>query len=442
MQTRETITLDAKAQQRLFVLTHVLAGELDPGEAAAYLQLSTRQVNRLADRLRPRVPPASSTATVAGGRPTGSTRSSGPRSWTRRSRRLPGSTRSTWPRPSPRAIRRSRRPAPCSGSWPRPGSRRRGRGDHPRTAAGASGCPGRHAAPADGSKHDWLEDRGPELTLIGGIDDATGIVTGGRFRAAEDAAGYLEMLVQTIRRHGLPLALYTDLSGVFIKDPNRPPTLAEQLTGRRSLTQVSRRSTCSASAGSAPAAPRPRAGSSGSGGPCRTGSCPSCAGQASPRSRRPTCCLPATCPVTTAGSRSTRPTQRRPGALAVAPATRGRALLLVPTPAERDATLSWDGGSLSLPRRRGGAGWAGRRVVVQERLDGSLWARDEATCTSSSRPATRRSCGRASAAGCLNSPPRPSHARRSSIPRPRQPRPRGPQDHPWRRYPAVRPKPR
>ena len=42
MQTRETITLDAKAQQRLLVLTHVLAGELDVGEAGAYLRLSAR----------------------------------------------------------------------------------------------------------------------------------------------------------------------------------------------------------------------------------------------------------------------------------------------------------------------------------------------------------------------------------------------------------------
>ena len=41
------------------------------------------------------------------------------------------------------------------------------------------------------------------------------------------------MLRQTVRRYGLPLALYSDLSGIFIKDPNRPPTLAEQLTGRQ-----------------------------------------------------------------------------------------------------------------------------------------------------------------------------------------------------------------
>ncbi len=52
MQTRETITLDVKAQQRLLVLAHVLAGELDVGEAAAYLRLSVRQVRRLCERLR------------------------------------------------------------------------------------------------------------------------------------------------------------------------------------------------------------------------------------------------------------------------------------------------------------------------------------------------------------------------------------------------------
>src|ERR1035437_6387170 len=52
MKTRETITLDARAQQRLIVLTHVLAGELDPAIAAQALELSERQVRRLAERLR------------------------------------------------------------------------------------------------------------------------------------------------------------------------------------------------------------------------------------------------------------------------------------------------------------------------------------------------------------------------------------------------------
>jgi len=50
--TRETISLDSKAQQRLYTLTHVLAGELTVAQAAAVRCLSTRQVDRLARRFR------------------------------------------------------------------------------------------------------------------------------------------------------------------------------------------------------------------------------------------------------------------------------------------------------------------------------------------------------------------------------------------------------
>lgn len=39
----------------------------------------------------------------------------------------------------------------------------------------------------------------------------------------------------------------------------------------------------------------------------------------------------------------------------------------------RDSTVSWPDGDLALPRRSDGRSWAGRSVVVQERLDGSLW---------------------------------------------------------------------
>jgi transposase len=67
----------------------------------------------------------------------------------------------------------------------------------------------------DGSRHDWLEGRGPWLTLVGGIDDATGEITGAVFREAEDGVGYLLVLRQTIRRHGIPASIYRDGSSVF-----------------------------------------------------------------------------------------------------------------------------------------------------------------------------------------------------------------------------------
>ena len=47
METRETITLDARAQQRVYVLNHVLTGGLTAEEAARVLELSIRQVRRL-----------------------------------------------------------------------------------------------------------------------------------------------------------------------------------------------------------------------------------------------------------------------------------------------------------------------------------------------------------------------------------------------------------
>lgn len=67
----------------------------------------------------------------------------------------------------------------------------------------------------DGSRHDWLEGRGPWLTLVGGIDDATGVVVGAVFREQEDGVGYLTIVRDMARRYGLPAALYRDGSSVF-----------------------------------------------------------------------------------------------------------------------------------------------------------------------------------------------------------------------------------
>jgi transposase len=67
----------------------------------------------------------------------------------------------------------------------------------------------------DGSRHDWLEGRGPWLTLVGGIDDATGTIVGAVFRDAEDGVGYLLVLRAMARRFGLPASIYRDGSSVF-----------------------------------------------------------------------------------------------------------------------------------------------------------------------------------------------------------------------------------
>lgn len=91
----------------------------------------------------------------------------------------------------------------------------------------------------DGSRHDWLQGRGPWLTLVGAIDDATGLVTGATFRDQEDAAGYLAVLRQTIRRHGIPAAIYRDRHTIFERSGSLL-TLEEQLVDKRMPTQVGR----------------------------------------------------------------------------------------------------------------------------------------------------------------------------------------------------------
>jgi len=241
METRETITLDAKAQQRLLVLTHVLAGELAIADAAAYLRLSVRQVGRLADRLRTE----GAAGLVHGNRgrqPANRVDEAVRASIAELARttyagfnpvHLAESLAETDPgTPSARTIRRILGAAGIAlPRTRRPPVHRSRRERMPRAGM---------LLQADGSRHDWLEGRGPYLTLIAGIDDATGVVTGGTFRDHEDAAGYFEMLRQTVAGHGLPLALYTDLHGIFVKDPDRGQTLAEQLAGQPSRTQVGR----------------------------------------------------------------------------------------------------------------------------------------------------------------------------------------------------------
>ncbi len=93
----------------------------------------------------------------------------------------------------------------------------------------------------DGSRHDWLEGRGPYLTLVGGIDDATGDVPGCLFREQEDAQGYFLLLQGIIRKHGLPMSLYSDRHGIFVRSrKERPTTIEEELRGEEELTQFGR----------------------------------------------------------------------------------------------------------------------------------------------------------------------------------------------------------
>jgi transposase len=89
----------------------------------------------------------------------------------------------------------------------------------------------------DASPHDWLEGRGPWLTLVGAIDDATNH-RWAFFCPAETTWAYLDLMLDVITAQGLPLSLYADKHSIF--RVTRPPTLAEQLRGEEPLTQFGR----------------------------------------------------------------------------------------------------------------------------------------------------------------------------------------------------------
>jgi transposase len=443
METRETITLDRRAQQRLYVLNHVLAGELTVEAAAQVLELSIRQTRRLIERYRS----AGAGGLVHGNR--GRTPADRLDDVTRA--RVVELAQTTYAGFNPvhlaetlaeetdeleLSARTIRRILAAGGIAPtrtrRPAHHRSRRERMPREGL---------LLQVDGSRHDWLEGRGPVLTLVGGIDDATSRVTGGIFREQEDAAGYLITLTQTADRFGLPGALYSDLHGIFVKDPGRPSTLAEQLAGRRSLTQVGR------------ALEAAGIGWIGAHSPQAKGRVERVWGTLQDRlvselRRRRAATIEEANEVLSAYL----PRHNRRFAVPAAieePAWRAWADGLVaasvfafhyPRKVARDATISWDGVPLALPRRRDGRSWAGRVVTVEERLDSSLWVSHQGLCYPLAPAPAEPGTLRVRHLG-LPSPEAPVGHLPPAAPitpsaGPLKPAP----SHPWRRYPAVRPR--
>ena len=66
----------------------------------------------------------------------------------------------------------------------------------------------------DASIHDWLEGRGETLVLITMIDDATGRVMA-RFYPAATVEAHMDLLGRWLRKYGRPHSLYTDRHSIF-----------------------------------------------------------------------------------------------------------------------------------------------------------------------------------------------------------------------------------
>lgn len=90
----------------------------------------------------------------------------------------------------------------------------------------------------DASTHDWLEGRGPHLSLVVYIDDATNEIVGAVFREQEDATGYMLVLRDICLKQGIPLSIYADCHTIF-QSPAKP-TIEQTLKGEKPLTQFGR----------------------------------------------------------------------------------------------------------------------------------------------------------------------------------------------------------
>ena len=68
----------------------------------------------------------------------------------------------------------------------------------------------------DGSPHAWLEERGPQCSLVLFVDDATSLVLAARFWEGETTEAYMRTLAEDyLPRYGRPGALYSDRYSVF-----------------------------------------------------------------------------------------------------------------------------------------------------------------------------------------------------------------------------------
>jgi hypothetical protein len=96
----------------------------------------------------------------------------------------------------------------AEGLW----ERKRHRDPH-RTRRPRRGCFG-ELVQMDASVHDWLGGRGEAMVLIAMIDDATGRIAA-KFYAAGTVEAHLGLLGEWLRAYGRPAAVYTDRHSIF-----------------------------------------------------------------------------------------------------------------------------------------------------------------------------------------------------------------------------------
>lgn len=91
---------------------------------------------------------------------------------------------------------------------------------------------------ADGSPHDWFEERSPYCTLLVFVDDATGKLLWLEFAESESTASYFLAMEHYLKRNGKPLAFYVDKHGVFRVNTTKAGTASVE--DSNGLTQFGR----------------------------------------------------------------------------------------------------------------------------------------------------------------------------------------------------------
>jgi transposase len=228
----DSITLTTTEQRRLIVLNHLGAGTLTNEGAAQLLHLSVRQVQRLHAEYRVR-----GAATVAHGNRGRRPAHALDPEVARRVVELATDTYAGFNQHEGLDLSRTTVHRILTAAGLRTPRRRRSpkhrqrRDRYPREGM---------LLQIDASRHDWLEGRGPQLSLVGAIDDATSKVPWATFREQEDAQGYFELMRQVVVTRGIPMAVYSDHHSIFWQTKDKELTLEQQLEGRRQPTQFGR----------------------------------------------------------------------------------------------------------------------------------------------------------------------------------------------------------
>ena len=89
----------------------------------------------------------------------------------------------------------------------------------------------------DGSHHDWLEGRAPEMVLMGYIDDANNNVYG-RFYDYEGTIPAMDSFKRYVKHYGLPQSVYLDRHSTY--KSTAKPTIEDDLAGREPQSQFER----------------------------------------------------------------------------------------------------------------------------------------------------------------------------------------------------------